>query len=117
MGRMLLQSLTVVKCGERGSIKNPRKIEEKEERGIILLILTPPRIRRRNHLILIASQTLIYHHHHRISVHQVMIKERNEKDPREAGINMEKRKIGNETKDAKGVIRDQSINQKGCTIA
>lgn len=115
MGRMLHQSRTVVKCGVRGGIKNPQKIEEKGGGGIIHLILLPPQIRRQKHLNLIASQTLIYHHHHHpISVHQVMIKGRREKDLRETEVNMEKRGIGNETKNAKGVIRDQSINRKGC---
>lgn len=113
MARMLHQSPTVVKCGVKKSIKNPQKIEERGG-GIIHLILLPPRIRRQKHLNLIVSRTLIYHHHHPISVHQVMIKGRREKDPRETEVNMEKRGIENETKNARGVIRDQSINQKGC---
>lgn len=102
-------------CGVRGSVKNPQKIEERGGGGGIMhLILIPPRIRRQKHLNLIASQTLIYHHHLPISVHQVMIKGRREKDPKETEVNMEKRGIENVTKNARGVIRDQSINQKGC---
>lgn len=112
MAKMLHQSPTVVKCGVKGSIKNHQKIEERGG-GIIHPILLTPRIRRQKHLNLIANQTLIYHHHHPISVHQVMIKGRREKDPRETEVNMEKRGIENETKNARGVIRDQSINQKG----
>lgn len=113
MGKKLHPRLT---AGVRSSIKNPQKIGGSGGGGTIHPILIAPQIQRPKHLNLTVSQTQIYRHH-LIVVYQVMLNAKRERDPRETAIDTEKGEIEDETKDANGVIRDRSINQKGCIEA
>lgn len=111
---MVLLKLTIMKFDGKGSTRNPQKINGKRESDITPPIQTAPQLMRLNLLNQIVNLTRMNLHPHIVAL-QVMIGAERGRDPRETNIDVEKR-IGAVKKSARGVIKNQSAKQEGCTI-